>query len=142
MQADVGNKGETIGAPLVLPPPPDGGWGWVICFASFMCNLVANKSFSRYQQIGLIFSSFQKKINLPFLISDGGIPYCFGVLLPPLIEYYDSNRGTVSWVGSLSTGVAFISGPIAGGLVNKFGCRFVCILGSVVSCIGMVHKHF
>lgn len=26
--------------PLVeLPPPPDGGWGWVICFASFMCNL-------------------------------------------------------------------------------------------------------
>ena len=23
--------------PLVeLPPPPDGGWGWVICFSSFV----------------------------------------------------------------------------------------------------------
>ena len=29
-----------------------------------------------------------------------------------------------------------MSGPIVGGLVNKFGCRFVCILGSVVACIG------
>ena len=20
--------------------PPDGGWGWVVCFASFMCNFI------------------------------------------------------------------------------------------------------
>ena len=40
-------------------------------------------------------------------------------------------------VGSLLSGVAFMSGPIVGGLVNKFGCRFVCILGSVVACLGI-----
>ena len=29
-----------------------------------------------------------------------------------------------------------MSGPIVGGLVNKFGCRMVCIFGSIVACIG------
>jgi len=102
-------KDEPICAPLVdLPPPPDGGWGWVVVFASFMCNLILD-----------------------------GIAYTFGVLLGPLVEHFDSNRATVSWVGSLLAGVYLMSGPIVGGLVNKFGCRPVCILGSVVACIGL-----
>ena len=53
------------------------------------------------------------------------------------MEHFDSNRATVSWVGSLLAGVYLMSGPIVGGLVNKFGCRPVCILGSIVACIGL-----
>ncbi len=55
-----------------------------------------------------------------------------------MVESFDSNRSTVSWVGSLLAGVYLMSGPIVGGLVNKFGCRPVCISGSIVACAGLV----
>ena len=55
-----------------LPGPPDGGWGWVICFACFACNFVLD-----------------------------GIAYSFGVMLESLVVYFESSRGSVSWVGSL-----------------------------------------
>ena len=42
---------------LVAPSPPDGGWGWVVCAASFLCNMILD-----------------------------GIAYCFGVLLTPLCK--------------------------------------------------------
>ena len=35
----------------------------------------------------------------------------------------------MSWVGSLLCGVYLMSGPIVGGLVNRYGCRPVCIAG-------------
>ncbi|KPJ12279.1 hypothetical protein RR48_11535 [Papilio machaon] len=25
-----------------LPPPPDGGWGWVVVFASFMIHIISH----------------------------------------------------------------------------------------------------
>ena len=58
-----------------LPGPPDGGWGWVICFACFSCNFVLD-----------------------------GIAYSFGVMLETLVNHFDSNRSSVSWVGSLLVG--------------------------------------
>ena len=90
---------------LLAPAPPDGGWGWVVCAASFLCNMILD-----------------------------GIAYCFGVLLTPLCTYFSSDPGTVSWVGSLLCGVYLMSGPVVGGLVNKYGCRPVCIAGSIISC--------
>ena len=78
----------------------------------------------------------QDGLPLQNLVLDG-IAYTFGVLLEPLVSAFDSNRSTVSWVGSLLCGVYLMSGPIVGGLVNKFGCRPVCIAGSVIACVGL-----
>ena len=54
-----------------------------------------------------------------------------------LVTHFDSNKSTVSWVGSLLCGLYMSSGPIVGGLVNKFGCRPVCIAGSLIACAGI-----
>ena len=88
---------------LAAAPPPDGGWGWVVVLAGFMVH---------------------------FLLD--GIGYTFGLLLSSLVEDFKSEAGTVVWAGSLLVGVNMLSGPLVGGLVNRFGCRPVAILGSLV----------
>ena len=54
-------------------------------------------------------------------------------MLTPLCTHFSSDPGTVSWVGSLLCGVYLMSGPVVGGLVNRFGCRTVCIAGSCIA---------
>ena len=71
-----------------------------------------------------------------------GISNTFGVLLEPLVHAFSANRSEVAWVGSLLSGVYGMSGPIVGGLVNKFGCRPVCIVGSIISCTGIALSMF
>ncbi|CAG7827516.1 unnamed protein product [Allacma fusca] len=90
-----------------VPAPPDGGWGWVIVFASFMCNLIVD-----------------------------GIAYSFGVFLATFAESFGEEKGNVAWVGSLLSGVYLLVGPVVSALTNKFGCRIICIAGSIVACIG------
>ncbi|XP_050348583.1 monocarboxylate transporter 13 isoform X2 [Nymphalis io] len=92
-----------------LPPPPDGGYGWVVVFASFMCNLVVD-----------------------------GIAYTFGIFLPELVTYFGEGKGTVAWVGSLLSGVYLAAGPVVSALCNKFGCRAVCVAGSLVAATAFV----
>lgn len=89
-----------------LPPPPDGGYGWVICFASFMCNMVVD-----------------------------GIAYTFGIFMEEFVIYFGEGKGKVAWVGSLLSGVYLAAGPIVSALANKYGCRTVVIAGSIVACI-------
>lgn len=96
-----------------LPPPPDGGYGWVICFASFMCNMIVD-----------------------------GIAYTFGIFLDSFVAYFHEGKGTVAWVGSLLSGVYLSAGPIVSALANKYGCRTVCIAGSIIACIAFVLSTF
>ncbi|XP_050497634.1 monocarboxylate transporter 3 isoform X2 [Diabrotica virgifera virgifera] len=96
-----------------LPPPPDGGYGWVVVFASFMCNMIVD-----------------------------GIAYTFGIFLSDIVFYYDETKGRTAWVGSLLSGMYLSAGPLVSALTNKFGCRAVCISGSIIATIAFVLSIF
>lgn len=65
--------------------PPDGGWGWVIVAASFMCNLVVD---------GIIFS--------------------YGEFLKPIAKEFGVEDARVALAGSLQSGFYLMAGKSAG----------------------------
>ncbi|XP_032667087.1 monocarboxylate transporter 12 isoform X1 [Odontomachus brunneus] len=105
------NNDETIEVEMVVPP--DGGWGWVIVAASFMCNLFVD---------GIIFS--------------------FGVFLNDIADAFGVSKARVALVGSLQTGFYLMVGPFVSALANRYGFRLVAILGSVISCSAFVLSYF
>lgn len=66
---------------VLLPLPPDGGWGWVIVVASFVCCAVID-----------------------------GLCSVFGVLLPDLVVYFEESSSKVSLAGSVLAGGFLLSG--------------------------------
>ena len=66
-----------------LSPPltPDGGWGWMVVAATFVSNLIVD-----------------------------GVAYTFGIIMPELIDYFNSGKGKTALVGSLVSGVYLIVG--------------------------------
>lgn len=92
---------------------PDGGWGWVVVFAAFMINLIAD-----------------------------GITFSFGVIFVEFLNYFGEGKAKTAWIGSLFMAIPLLSGPIASFLTDRYGCRKVTIVGSILSCIGFVLSAF
>ncbi|KAK6110907.1 Major Facilitator Superfamily protein [Brugia pahangi] len=97
----------------VLPTPPDGGYGWVIVFAAFMSNFVVD-----------------------------GIANSFGAFMSIYQDYFNASKALVSLIGSLLIGCYLLIGPVAGGLVNKYGARMVVIIGSFVAGLSFLASIF
>ncbi|XP_023340234.1 monocarboxylate transporter 12 isoform X2 [Eurytemora carolleeae] len=91
-----------------IVPPPDGGWGWAVVFASFMIHVIAD-----------------------------GITYSFGIFLVELIRVFDSDRGATSLIPSILVGVTLGSGPITASFTNRYGCRAVTIAGAILASAGL-----
>lgn len=70
--------------PSELLRPSDGGFGWMVVIASFLCSVIVD---------GIIFS--------------------FGVLLLEISRDLGQSKGTTAWVGSLQTGFYLIVGKKA-----------------------------
>ncbi|XP_059351355.1 LOW QUALITY PROTEIN: monocarboxylate transporter 13-like [Daphnia carinata] len=96
---------------------PDGGYGWIVTAASFLC----------------------------ILISDG-ILYSFGLILSEAERLFDEPVAKVAWVFSIINGISYFSGmknphhlfcPIASALSNRFGFRAVILTGSVFGFLGL-----
>ena len=87
-------------------PPPDGGYGWVICAACFFCAAVVD-----------------------------GIPTAFGIILEPIANELKSPRSAVATVPSLLWGTIEGVGPLACLMVNRLGLRITSLVGTVV-CAG------
>lgn len=93
--------------------PPDGGWGWVVVFASFMVNLIAD-----------------------------GITFSFGVFYPHFLEYFGEGKGKTAWIAGIFMAMPLLSGPIASFLTDRYGCRRVTVFGSILAAIGFVISAF
>ncbi|XP_017064692.1 monocarboxylate transporter 12 [Drosophila eugracilis] len=86
------------------PTPPDGGWGWVVVFGSFMIHIVTD-----------------------------GMTYSFGMFYNEFLEYFNEGKGYTAWIASIMVGVTFSSGPISSSFVNRYGCRAVTIAGAILA---------
>ncbi|KAI5652167.1 major facilitator superfamily domain-containing protein [Phthorimaea operculella] len=93
--------------------PPDGGWGWVVVFASFMVNLIAD-----------------------------GITFSFGVFFPHFLEYFGEGKGKTAWIAGIFMAMPLLSGPIASFLTDRYGCRRMTIVGSILAALGFVISAF
>ncbi|CAG9811220.1 unnamed protein product [Chironomus riparius] len=92
---------------------PDGGYGWVIVFASLMVSLIAD-----------------------------GISFSFGLIYTELLNYFQEGPTKTAWIGSLFLAVPLMSGPVMSNLVDKYGCRKMTMIGGFVGCLGFVLSAF
>ncbi|XP_075992589.1 monocarboxylate transporter 1 [Anticarsia gemmatalis] len=94
-------------------PPPDGGWGWMVVFASFMIHIVTD-----------------------------GMTYSFGVFYAEFLTYFNEGKGKTAWIISILVGVTLSSGPISSSFVNRWGCQRVTVAGALLSSTCVVASAF
>lgn len=91
------------------PRIPDGGWGWMVVFASLIMSMIAD-----------------------------GISLSFGLLYVEFLYEFKASKSTTSWIGSLFMAVPLITGPIMSAFVDKYGCRPMTIIGGLISAVGFI----
>ncbi|XP_068678261.1 uncharacterized protein [Montipora foliosa] len=91
----------------------DGGWAWVVCFASFFNHSV-------------IFGTIQS----------------FGTLFISLLSEFNAGESATAWVGSLGYGFLFVIGPVTTVLCEHFGCRVMACTGSVLTFLSLLLTSF
>lgn len=94
---------------IIYQVHPDGGYGWLIVFVSFLINMIAD-----------------------------GITFSFGIFNVEFLRVFNDSKGKTAWISSIFMAVPLLSGPIASYLTDRYGCRKVTIFGSITASIGFL----
>lgn len=89
--------------------PPDGGWGWVLVGAFFMCN-------------SLIY----------------GLMRVFGIFFVEFVQYFEESAQAISWISSIGVAAQQFFSPLGAALGNAFGARVVVMTGGFLAGLGLV----
>ena len=68
--------------------------------------------------------------------------FTFGIFLNGLMKTFSTSYSSTSVIASVQMGVSLCVGPIAAGLVKKFGCSRITIVGSVFAATGLIISRF
>ena len=60
------------------------------------------------------------------------------MFLYEFMETFGTSRSTTSMIGSIQIGATHFMGPIAAALVNRFGCRVIVTVGSIISAASII----
>ena len=88
--------------------PPDGGYGWFISLGAFIA-----------------------------LFWTAGMVKSYGVLFSEMITIYPDSISTAAWIPAVMTTTALAMAPIASALCQRFNCRYVTALGSILAFTGV-----
>ncbi|XP_014673263.1 PREDICTED: monocarboxylate transporter 12-B-like [Priapulus caudatus] len=91
------------------PPPPDGGWGWVVVFSCSVCMALTM-----------------------------GQARSFGIYLLDIVESLDTDVSRVAPIQGLSQAISMIIGPAASVMIRKIGLRTTGIIGGFLAGLGMI----
>ena len=89
--------------------PPDGGYGWIITLGAFMALFWA-----------------------------AGIIKSYGLLFSQILENFPgASVMLASWIPAFMTTLALASAPVASALCQKYNCRYVTFVGSMLTAMGI-----
>ncbi|XP_045201696.2 monocarboxylate transporter 13-like [Mercenaria mercenaria] len=91
----------------------DSSWSWVVAMAAFVAHLITH-----------------------------GIVYSFGILFLTLEDNFNGTKAELSWIPSLTTGTLYLIGPVASIMINRYGCRAVSVVGSILGFLGYLASIF
>ena len=91
----------------------DNGWAWFICISCFFGNFIL-----------------------------GGIKRSFGLALPIMKTYFNTNTTAISWVASILEGMYYVVGPLASFVANRLNLGLTNVIGSILTAIGLCISTF